>query len=98
MDAYIYTPNNVIEIIISKKSRWNILKYKAKKVVKSIPGYLVSLLWKIANYFLGLMGISSTSLIMKMLPMKMVVNWLLTILTIFFPPLGIFLGISKAII
>jgi hypothetical protein len=54
---------------------------------------------KLISIILGFMGFGGTSnMIWKLIPTKMVMQWLVTIVTVFFPALAPLIGIGKLIL
>ena len=58
----------------------------------------MQLLGKVFGYLLGAMGLGSISdILMTFMPMKAVITWMLTILTMFFPWMAPIIGMGKMI-
>ena len=90
MEAAIYTPNQVLEIIYEPKSLWERMKNKTKKMFNSVPKVILSILTKIFKVLLGLIGLNSgaKNLIWHMIPTKAILQWIITFVSMFFPMLG----------
>jgi hypothetical protein len=88
-----------LEIIFIPKSFWERVKSASKKFVISLPGRIVSLIGKIFTVFLTFMGFGSVkSIVWKLLPGKMVIQSLITLIMLFFPALAPIIGIGKMMI
>lgn len=99
-DISLYNPGDVLEIIYERKSFFNRMKAKGKKIIKNIPNYLLGILTKIATILLNFMGLGSiSSVISTYLPVKMILKWALNFSMLFFPVLAPFiLAITKFLI
>ncbi len=96
-DISLYNPADVLEIIYERKSFFNRMKVKGKKIIKNVPNYLLGILSKIAAILLNSMGLGSlSSMISNFLPVKMILKWVLNFAVLFFPPLApLILAITK---
>lgn len=94
--------SKIVEFIYTRKGFINRMKQKAKKVVISLPGMLLQLIKRIISTMISWMGLNSiTSLSMTLFKSfvgyKQIMQYLLSIVTLFFPMLAPLLGIAKLI-
>jgi hypothetical protein len=89
-----------LEIIYYEKSLWERIKNKTSNAVKKIPSLMISLIEKLVGLVLMLLGLNGgmTSIVWKFIPSKKIVEWIVMIVTIFFPFLGPILGIGKMLL
>jgi hypothetical protein len=87
----------VLEIIYEPKSLWERIKIRGKKIIKSFPKGIFSILAKLLAFIFGLMGFdtSAKSLIMRVIPMKSVIQWLITFVAAFFPMFAPFISMGS---
>lgn len=85
-----------MEIIYEPKSLWERIKNRAKKIICSIPKAFLSLLGKMLSMILGYFGLGSgvKTLMWKMLPTTTIMQWIISVLSLFFPFLGPLLSIA----
>lgn len=75
------------------------IKVKTKQFVKNVPKYFVNILSKVIAILLKMVGLGSINgIVSKFIPLKMIINWVLSALVIFFPMLAPFIGLSKLVI
>jgi hypothetical protein len=100
IEATIYTPGQVLEIIYEPRSLWERIKLGAKKAVKNIPRMMVGILGKILGFLLGLIGLEGTakSVIMRIVPTKSIIQWAVSLIAVFFPMLAPFIAMGSKVI
>ena len=75
------------------------MKIKSMKFVKNIPKMCMNLVMKFFMMILRFLGLGSgQSIIMKFVPLKFVVQWVLNIVMIVCPALAPFIGVGKMLI
>jgi len=75
------------------------MKNTAKSVAKGIPKLFANLIGKIFSLILAFMGFGGTSnMIWKLIPTKMIMQWVVAMVSLFFPALGPLIGIGKLIL
>jgi hypothetical protein len=78
---------------------WHRIKNKAKSAAKGIPKLFANILGKIMSMVLAFMGFGgTTNILWKLIPTKMIMQWVVTIVTVFFPALAPLIGIGKLIL
>ena len=79
---------------------WERIKNRAKKIVKNVPATIFSITKKIFGFFLGGYGFGGgmTSIIWKMMPTNSLIQWIISILSVFFPMIGPLLNIGSKMI
>lgn len=90
IEATIYSPPQVLEVIYEPRSIWERLKRSAKAAVKDIPKTLLGVAKRIFLFLLGLLGLEGTakSMVMRMVPTRAILQYLLSLIAVFFPMLG----------
>jgi hypothetical protein len=80
----------ILEIIYEPKSLWERIKNRTKKIVKSVPTTIFSIVTKIVGLIFGYFGFSGgvSGVVWKMLPTSSIVQWAITAISLFFPMLG----------
>ncbi len=78
-------------------SLWERIKNKTKTTIKKIPSLIASIISKIFGLILTLLGLNGgmTSLVWKFMPSQKILEWLGIIISMFFPMLAPFLGLTK---
>ena len=75
------------------------MRIKSVKFVKNIPKMCLNLIGRFFMMILRFLGLSSgQSIIMRFVPLKMVVQWILNIVMIVCPALAPFIGVGKMLI
>jgi len=75
------------------------MKLKGKKIIKELPKTILSVFGKFLTLILRFMGFGSVgSIVSKVIPIKMIINWLLGFLMVCFPMLAPVIGIGKMMI
>ena len=75
------------------------MKLKSYKFVTTIPKKLMNIFYWIVTRILKTMGIDyGKNLFLKFVPIKNIVQWLMSFLMIFFPALAPLLGIGKILL
>lgn len=97
IEATIYTPSQVLEIIYERKGLWERVKHRGKKIIGNFPKYLLSIITKIFAFVLGLMGFqtSAKSIIFNFLPTKSIIQWLISFIGMFFPMFAPFINMGS---
>lgn len=100
VDASIYNPKQVLEIIYEPKSLWERIKNRGKKFVKAIPRTCFSIITKLMGLLLGYFGLGGgvTSVVWKFMPTTSILQWIISAVSIFFPFLGPLLNIGSKFI
>lgn len=95
-DTSVYIPSQVLEIIYEPKSLWERIKARAKKIVCSIPKTILNLFTKLLGIILGYMGVGDNvkSIVWNMLPTSTITQWVISVVSLFFPFLGPLLSIA----
>ena len=99
IEATIYTPEEVLEVIFESRSLWERVKIRAKKAVRDLPRTIFGFLGRIIGFLLGMVGLEGTakSVIMRIVPTKSILQWLASVLTVFFPMLGPLISMGSQI-
>lgn len=100
VDATVYNPKQVLEIIYEPKSLWERIKNKGKSFVKAIPRTCFSIITKIMGLLLSYFGLGGgmTSFVWKLMPTGSILQWLTPFLSLYFPFLGPILTIGSKFI
>jgi hypothetical protein len=95
-DTSVYIPNQVLEIIYEPKSLWERIKARGKKIICSIPKALLNLFTKFLGMILGYFGVGDNmkSIVWNMLPTTTIMQWVISVISLFFPFLGPLLSIA----
>lgn len=97
IEATIYTPGQVLEVIYEPRSLWERIKNRGRKIMANFPRALLSLLTTVLGLVLRLMGFetSAKSVVMRFLPTKSILHWLISFVGMFFPMLSPFLTLGS---
>ena len=95
-DVSLYEPNEVLEVIYQKRGFLERMGMKAKKTVMNLPKTLFGLFTRFLGAILTSIGLSTgKGILMKFIPLRAILQWVLNFLMVFFPALAPFIGISK---
>lgn len=100
IDATVYNPKQVLEIIYEPKSLWERIRNKGKNILKAIPMTCFSIVKKILGLLLGYFGFGGGmgSFVWKFMPTGSIIKWLIPFLSLYFPFLGPLLTIGSKFI